>query len=503
MTETVQQAPRPASSGTEVEAVAPPGFLEALKKGFRAREKKEVEEVELTARSLTDRLVRDKDLISPNAARTIKALIARIDESLSKQVNEILHHQDFLKLESTWRGLHYLVRNSQTDQTLKIKILNISKDELADTMENFEGDDEWRESPLFNKIYTKEYSTVGGEAYGCIIGDYYFDHRPRDVGLLRNLSRVCAAAFVPFVSGASPELLGLDDWQGLEGLSKLEAKQQGPAFAAWRSLREKEEARFIALAMPRVVARLPYGPKTKPVKAFAFEEDITGDEHHKYCWMNAAFALGANVTRAFTASGWCSRIRGFETGGLVSDLPVHNYDTDDGLVAMKCPTEVSLDDVMDNELGKIGLLPIVHKKNTDKAAFIGGQTLQKPSEYDTDEATANARLSARLHYIFAVCRFAHYLKQMAMQKVGMYANDAEDVRKWLQRWLNQYIDPDPRNSSDAIKMQKPLADGKIVVQASEDNPGYFYATAYLRPHFQLEGLTASLRLVTEIPPAAK
>ena len=428
--------------------------------------------------------------------KSIKGMIAAIDKKLTEQINEIIHHDDFKKLEGSWRGLHHLVSNTETDEMLKIRVLNISKADLGKTLSRFEGT-LWDQSPIFKKIYTEEYSQFGGEPYGCLVGDYEFDNSPPDVSLLRNMAQCSAAAHAPFVAAAGPTLLGMSSWQELMNPRDLTKITGTPEHAAWNSLRESEDSRYLALAMPRSLARLPYGAKTDPVDEFHFEEDTAGSDHSKYVWMNAAYPMAVNINRSFKFYGWCSRIRGIESGGAVTNLPVHTFPTDDGGVDMKCPTEIAIDDRREAELAKLGLMPLVHKKNTDMAAFIGAQTLQKPQEYDDEDATANARLSARLPYIFATCRFAHYLKSIARDKIGSF-KEKGDMQKWLQRWINHYVDGNPDHSTETVKAQKPLREARVVVEEIQENPGYYTSRFYLRPHYQLEGLTASLRLVSRI-----
>jgi type VI secretion system protein ImpC len=304
------------------------------------------------------------------------------------------------------------------------------------------------------------------------------------------------------VAGAAPPLFGMESWQELMNPRDLTKITTTPDYASWNSLRQSEDSRYIGLAMPRVLARLPYGAKTKPVEGFAFEEATDGSDHHKYTWMNAAWAMAVNINRSFKLYGWCSRIRGVESGGAVTNLPVHTFPTDDGGVAMKCPTEIAIDDRREAELAKLGLMPLLHKKNTDIAAFIGAQSLQKPQEYDDPAATANANLSARLPYLFAVCRFAHYLKSIARDKVGSF-KERQDMQKWLQGWVNKYVDGNPDHSTESVKAQKPLRAAEVQVDSVEGNPGYYSARFYLRPHYQLEGLRASLRLVSQLPSERK
>jgi len=391
------------------------------------------------------------------------------------------------------------VNNTETDEQLKIKALNISKKELGKTLKKFKGTS-WDQSPLFKKIYEEEYGQFGGEPFGCLMGDYYFDHSPSDVELLKQLAQISAATHAPFISGVSPATLGMDSWAELTNPRDLSKTFSTPDYAAWRTLRESEDAKYIGLAMPRFLSRLPYGTKTDPVDAFDFEEDTAAANSQNYTWSNAAYAMAANINRSFKLYGWCSRIRGIESGGAVENLPVHSFPTDDGGVDMKCPTEIAISDRREAELAKSGFMPLVHKKNSDLAAFIGAQSLQKPTEYDTPEATANANLASRLPYLFATCRFAHYLKCIVRDKIGSFKERAE-MERWLNEWILNYVDGDPEQSGEAAKARKPLAAAEVVVEEVEGNPGYYTSKFFLRPHYQLEGLTVSLRLVSKLPSA--
>lgn len=472
-------------------------FDSLLRGAFRPRDRDQ--EVEI--RGAVDVLVREAlantQLISRSAVKTINGVIAEIDRKLTAQLNLVLHHEEFQRMEGAWRGLHHLVNNTEVDQTLKIRFMSVSKAELGATLEDYEGT-AWDQSPVFKKIYTEEYSMFGGEPFGCLVGDYYFDNSPSDVQLLGNLSNICAAAHVPFIAAAAPSLFDMGSWQELMNPRDLAKRASTPDYAKWNSLRQSEDSRYIGLTLPRVLARLPYGAKTKPIESFAFEEDVKGTDHQKYCWMNASYAMATNITRAFKENGWCTQIRGVETGGAVRNLPVHTFPTDDGGVAMKCPTEIAIDDRREQELANLGLMPLLHRKNTDIAAFIGAQSLSKPQEYEDPDATANSNLSARLPYLFAVCRFAHYLKAMVRDKIGSF-KEREDMQKYLQKWITNYVDGNPETSSDNVKARKPLRSAEVVVESVEGNPGYYNARFYLRPHYQLEGVNVSLRLVSKLP----
>jgi type VI secretion system protein ImpC len=468
-----------------------------LKKEFRPKTDQAKEAVEKAVRTLAEQALSQTTLISADVVQSIEAMIAQLDKTLTEQINLILHHEEFQKLEGAWRGLHYLVSNTETDELLKIRVMNVSKKDLAKTVKRFKGV-AWDQSPIFKSVYEAEYGVLGGEPYGCLVGDYYFDHGPGDVELLSGIARVSSAAHCPFIAGASPTVMQMGSWQELANPRDLTKLFGTPEYAAWKSLRMSDDARYIGLAMPRFLSRLPYGAKTDPVEAFDFEEDTGAADHTRYTWANAAYAMATNITRSFKLYGWCSRIRGVESGGSVEGLPVHTFPTDDGGVDMKCPTEIAISDRREAELAKNGFMPLVHRKNTDVAAFIGAQSLQKPQEYTDPDATANANLAARLPYMFACCRFAHYLKCIVRDKIGSF-KERDDVRRWLSSWIMNYVDGDPANSSETTKAQKPLAAAEIQVQDVEGNPGYYSAKFFLRPHYQLEGLTVSLSLVSKLP----
>ena len=490
----VQQA-----EGEVQESIQASDFDSLLKKEFKPKSDRSKEAVETAVQTLAEQLIKDTAVISSDVIGTIQALIAEIDQKLTDQVNLIMHHEDFQKLEGAWRGLHYMVNNTETDEMLKIKVMNISKKELSKTLKKFKGT-AWDQSPIFKKIYEEEYGQFGGEPYGCLVGDYYFDHSPPDVELLGEIAQLSAASHSPFITAADPNLMQMDSWQELSNPRDLTKIFQTPEYAGWRSLRESEDARYLGLAMPRFLSRLPYGSKTDPVEEFDFEEDTEGADHSKYTWANSAYAMAVNINRSFKLYGWCSQIRGIESGGAVEGLPTHTFPTDDGGVDMKCPTEIAISDRREAELASNGYMPLVHKKNSDFAAFIGAQSLQKPAEYDDPDATANANLAARLPYLFASCRFAHYLKCIVRDKIGSF-KEKEDMQRWLQKWIMNYVDGDPANSTQETKARKPLAAAEVVVEEIEGDPGYYTSKFFLRPHYQLEGLTVSLRLVSKLPSA--
>jgi len=473
-------------------------FASLLNQEFKPKTEQAREAVESAVKTLAEQALINSMTMSDDAYKSIEAIIAGIDRKLTDQINLIIHHADLQKLESAWRGIHHLVSNTETDEKLKIRFMDITKDELRRNMKRFKGI-AWDQSPLFKQIYEQEYGQLGGEPYGCLVADYYFDHTPPDVDLLSSIAKISAAAHTPFITGASPSVLQMDSWQELANPRDLtKIFTQNLEYAPWNSLRASEDARYIALAMPRYLARLPYGAKTNPVDEFDFEEDTDGADHRKYTWANAAYAMGVNINRSFKYYGWCTMIRGVESGGAVENLPCHSFPTDDGGVDMKCPTEIAISDRREAELSKNGFVALVHRTNTDYAAFIGAQSLQKPTEYYDPDATANANLSARLPYLFACSRFAHYLKCIVRDKIGAF-KEREDMQRWLNEWVMNYVDADPANSSQDTKARRPLAAAEVVVEDVEGNPGYYNAKFFLRPHFQLEGLTVSLRLVAKLP----
>ncbi len=472
-----------------------------LQKEFKPKTNNATSAIQTAVKTLAEVALSSTSLISDDAVKSIQAIIAEIDRKLSEQINKVLHHPDFQALESAWRGLRHLVNNTETDETLKIRVMNISKKDLGKTCARFKGT-AWDQSPLFKKLYEDEYGMPGGQPFGTIIADYYFDHTPPDVEILAGMGQIAAAAHCPFISASSPTIMNMESWQELSNPRDLTKIFQSAEYAPWKSLRESADSKYIGLACPRFLARLPYGAKTNPVDEFAFEEDTEGSQHGKYTWANAAYAMGVNITRAFKLYGWCSRIRGLESGGIAEGLPCHTFPTDDGGVDMKCPTEIGITDRREAELAKNGFMPLSHYKNTDQACFMGAQSLHKPEEYSDPDATANAQLGARLPYLFAVCRFAHFLKCMVRDKIGSF-KERDDMQRWLNDWILQYVDGDPTHSSEEVKARRPLAAAEVVVEEVPGNPGYYTSKFFLRPHYQLEGLTVSLRLVSKLPSAKK
>jgi type VI secretion system protein ImpC len=437
-------------------------------------------------------------VVSKNLELMITSRIGQLDRLISAQLNEVMHHPDFQKLEASWRGLHFLVNQSETGEALKIRVMSVSKKDLLKDMEKAA---EFDQSTLFKKIYEEEFGMFGGASYGAFIGDYEFGNNPQDLSLLEKISQVASAAHAPFIAATAPSMFNLDSFADLGGPRDMAKIFQSTEFAKWKSFRDSEDSRYVGLVMPHILMRLPYGQASIPVESFNFEEDVDGTDNSKYLWGNAAFSLGTRLTDAFAKYHWCAAVRGVEGGGLVQGLPVHTFRTDEGDIALKCPTEIAITDRREKELADLGFIPLVHCKGTDYAAFFSTQTANKPKTYDTPAATANARLSSQLQYILAVSRFAHYLKSMMRDKLGSFVTrkNAED---FLNRWITNYVLLDDDAGQDA-KASHPLREARVDVSEIPGKPGAYRAVAFLRPHYQLDELTVSLRLVADLPPAAK
>jgi type VI secretion system protein ImpC len=475
-------------------------FLEQAIGATKQTSRDETEELlkTLTKEAMSGTVKWDKNLTV-----TINSAIAAIDKVMSKQLSAILQNEKLQKLEGSWRGLNHLVMNSETSSQLKIRMLNLSKKELTKDLEKAV---EFDQSQTFKKIYESEFGTAGGEPYAALIGDYEFSGHPDDLDLLTNMSNIAAAGFCPFISAAAPEMFGFDSFTELSKPRDLEKIFDSAEYIKWRSFRDSEDSRFVTLTMPRVLARLPYGSATKPIEAFNFEEasmDTDGrqleSEHDEYCWMNAAYSMGTTLTKSYAEYGWCTSIRGAEGGGKVEGLPSHTFISDDGDVDQKCPTEIGITDRREAELSKLGFLPLCHYKNTDYAVFFGAQTTQKPKKFDDPDATSNAEISARLPYIMATSRIAHFLKVMARDKIGSFM-EASDAEEWLNRWIANYVNGSPGASAE-MKARFPLAEANVEVKEVPGQPGVYSAIAWMRPWLQMEELTASLRLVANIPKA--
>ena len=435
--------------------------------------------------------------ISKDTEAMINARVGQIDHLVSIQLNEILHHPQFQKLEGSWRGLKYLLSQSETSPMLKIRVMNVSKKDL---LRDLQRAPEFDQSALFKKIYEEEFGVFGGDPFAAIIGDYEFGKHPEDLELLEKVSNVAGAAHAPFLTAAAPQLMNMESFTQLDQPRDIAKIFDTTEYAKWKGFRQSDDSRYVGLCVPHVLMRLPYGRDTAPVDAFNYEEGVDGTDHSKYLWGNAAYAMGARLTNAFAQYGWCAAIRGVEGGGLVEGLPAHTFRTDEGDVALKCPTEIAITDRREKELADQGLIPLVHCKGTDKAAFFSVQSTNKAKLYDTDAANANARLSAQLPYIMATCRFAHYLKAMMRDKIGSFTT-REEIQKFLNRWISQYITTDD-GATQSVKAKYPLREARVDVEEVKGKPGVYRAVAYLRPHFQLDELTVSLRLVASLPQSA-
>ncbi|WP_121632424.1 type VI secretion system contractile sheath large subunit [Tropicibacter alexandrii] len=473
-------------------------FSDILKQTIKPRTDVAEREVDNALVALVREAMDDQTIIEEDVLDTLDAMLAKLDKKLSDQMNAILHNEDFQQFESSWRGLAYTLNNAETDATLQVKVMNISKQELAAMTRAFPKN-KWENSPLYKQIYGEELDKLGGNPYGCIVGDYHFSHSSMDVNILRFVGKISEASLAPFISGAAPELLGLDSWNEISTPPDLSEIFENAEYAQWNSLRDSENARFISLCLPRTLAREPYGPDSSSVvEEFEFREETDGHDGKMYSWMNAAHAMASNINRAFKEHGWTVRIRGVTSGGEVTNLPTHIFDTGDGSKDMKCPTEVSITDRREGELSKAGLIGLIHRKNTDKAAFIGAQTLYRPKKYVDDLATASDNMSSRLPYIFAVSRFSHYLKVMVRDKIGQSPTRAQ-LEDQLQTWINKYVTGNPETASEMEKAKRPLAGAKVQVVEDELNPGYYQGKFFLKPHFQMEGMDIGMSLVSKLP----
>jgi type VI secretion system protein ImpC len=448
---------------------------------------------------LVNQVLEGTVVVSDNLSATLDARVAELDRLISAQLSAIMHAKEFQQLESSWRGLHYLCQQTSTGSLLKIKLLNCSKKELV---RDFKSAIDFDQSTLFKKVYEEEFGTFGGAPFGALIGNFEVGRQPEDMYFIEQMSHIAAAAHAPFIASAGADLLGLESFTDLGKPRDMAKVFDTVEYAKWRSFREAEDSRYVGLTLPRYLGRLPYNPKDgTAVEGFNFVEDVDGTDHNKYLWCNAVWAFGARLTQAFENFGWCAAIRGVEGGGLVEDLPTHTFKTDAGEVALKCPTEIAITDRREKELSDLGFIPLVHCKNTDYAAFFGAQSTQKAKKYNTDSANANAVLSAQLQYIFAVSRVAHYLKAMMRDKIGSFAS-VQNVEDFLNRWIAQYVLLDD-NATQELKAQFPLREASIQVSEIPSKPGAYRAVAFLRPHFQLDELSVSLRLVAELPQATK
>lgn len=489
------QAAKVESQGSAAPAEAPSLLDSIVAESRVARSDTERERAKDIISELVREVMDGTVVMSDNLSLTLDARVADLDRLISMQLSEIMHHAEFQKLESTWTGLQYLCKQTSTSTGLKIQVFNATKKEL---IKDFKTAVDFDQSALFKKVYEEEFGTFGGAPFGALLGEFDVSRQPEDMYFIEQMSHVAAAAHAPFIAAAAPELLGIDSFSELGKPRDLAKVFDTVEYTKWRSFRQSEDARYVGLTMPRFLGRLPYNPKDGiTTEGFNFVEEVDGADHSKYLWVNTAYAFGARLTAAFESYGWCAAIRGVEGGGLVEDLPTHTFKTDEGEIALKCPTEVAITDRREKELSDLGFIPLVHCKNTDYAAFFGAQSTQKSAKYDSDAANANAVLSSQLQYMFAVCRIAHYMKAMMRDKVGSFAN-ALDVERYLHNWLMQYV-VDADDASQEMRAQRPLRQAQVEVSEVPGRPGVYRAVAFVRPHFQLDELSVSLRLVAEMP----
>lgn len=487
-----------AAAGAPAESVVEKSLLDQIvEEGRLARDPESRESGKAMVKEFVSQFLDGSMTLSRDSEAMINARIAQIDHLISLQLNEVMHHPDFQKLEASWRGLKYMVSNTECGENLKIKVLNASKKEL---LRDLQRASEFDQSAMFKKVYEEEFGIFGGHPFGALIGDYEFGKGPEDMELVQKISQVAAAAHAPFIAATNHSMFNLDSFADLAAPRDLAKVFDTTEYAKWKSFRASDDARYMALTMPHILLRDPYGKATRPIEEFDYEEDVDGTDHNKYLWGNAAWALGARITDSFARYNWCATIRGVEGGGKVEGLTVHNFKTEDGDIAMKCPTEVSITDRREKELADLGFVPLVHCKNTDYAAFFSVQSCQKAKLYDTDAANANARLSTNLSYILAVSRFAHYLKAMMRDKIGSFMTRG-DCEGFLNRWIKGYV-VDSASASPSMKAKYPLSEARVDVMEVPGKPGCYRAVAFLKPHFQLEELTISMRLVADLPQPA-
>ena len=471
-------------------------FAQLLQREFKPTDDVRKSRIEQAVQTLAEQALSNAQTLGGDVFATVDAMRSALDRKLTEQINGIIHHPDFQKMESAWRGLHYLVMNTATGKDMKIRVMNMTKEECRKMFRQYR-DAAWDQSPLFKKIYEAEFGQLGGQPYGAFTCDYYFDHSAPDLEVMKGLARIGAASHAPFIAGAASSLLGMDSWTELSNPRDLGKLFEATDYAAWRAFRNSEDSRYMALTLPRFLGRPLYGAKSEPVDEFDFEEE-SGGSHDNHLWLNASYAMGTRITEAFTTYGWVTRIRGVESGGTVEGLPTATFPTDEGGIDLKCPTEIAISDRREAELSGAGLMALIHRKNTDQATFIGAQTLHRPKQYEKSDATANANLSARLPYIFASTRFAHYLKCIVRDWVGG-SREADQLQRDLHNWVLQYVDGAPDSSSEDTKARLPLKDAKIEVIPDEENPGYYKGKFMFVPHYQLEGMDIALSMVSRLP----
>src|SRR5215469_14480082 len=465
-----------------------------LKEGRLAPTEEERDTAKQWVEALVEQVVTKEMKVSTDTEAMLNARIAAIDQAITNQLNEVMHAEPFQKLEAAWRGLKYFVFQTETSTMLKIKVFNISK---GDLLKDLRKASEFDQSAMFKKVHDEGYGVLGGAPFGALIGDYEFGRHPDDLEILEKMSNIAAAAHAPFLTAASPALFNWESFTELAGPRDLAKIFDNDAYVAWKDFRKSDDSKYVGLCLPHILMRLPYGKDTSPVEEFDYEEKVDGRDHKKYLWGNAAFALGARITNAFALHEWCAAIRGVEGGGLVEGLPAHTFQTDEGDQAVKCPTEIAITDRREAEFSKLGFIPLCYYKGTTNAVFMATQSTNQPTQYLNADANANARLSSQLQYIFAVSRFAHFLKAMMRDKIGSFMS-REQCQKFLNDWIKNYVLLDDFASQDA-KSKFPLREAQIEVSEDPAKPGVYTAVAFLRPHFQLDELTVSLRLVARLP----
>ncbi|WP_460141398.1 type VI secretion system contractile sheath large subunit [Pseudomonas sp. S2_E01] len=421
--------------------------------------------------------------------------IAALDTQISRQLDAVMHHPDFQRIESTWRGVKSLIDQTDFRQNVRIELLDISKDHLV---QDFEDAPEIAQSGLYAHTYTQEYDTPGGEPIAAAISNFEFDRSPQDIALLRNISKVAAAAHMPFIGAVGPGFFGKQSMEEVAAIKDIANYFDRAEYIKWKSFRDSDDARYIGLLMPRVLGRLPYGPDTVPVRSFNYMESVKGPDHEKYLWTNASYAFAANMVKSFIANGWCVQIRGPQSGGAVTDLPIHLYDLGTGN-QVKIPSEVMIPETREFEFANLGFIPLSYYKNRDYACFFSANSAQKPALYDTPDATANSRINSRLPYIFLLSRIAHYLKLIQRENIGT-TKDRRLLELELNRWVGGLV-TEMTDPGDDLQASHPLREAKVLVEDIEDNPGFFRVKLYAVPHFQVEGMDVNLSLVSQMPKA--
>jgi type VI secretion system protein ImpC len=492
-----EQQKQTSGTATSLEYEGGDEFAALLRKEFKPNDDKKQKRIELAVQTLAAQALAEATVTDDDVFATVDKIKSALDQKLTEQINKILHHKDFQQMEAAWRGLHYLVTKTPTSKNLKIRVLNISKDETRKILRQYQGVS-WDQSPLFKKLYEAEFDQLGGHPFGAVVCDYYFDHSGPDIDIMRGLTKIGAAAHAPFIAGTSPTMLGMETWQEISNPRDLAKLLEATDYSLWRSFRDSQDSRYLALTLPRFLGRRLYGAKSEPVEGFAFEEDTEGGKHDKFLWLNASYALAVRITSAFDEWGWCTRIRGVEAGGTVDNLPQATFPTSDHGFDEKCPTEVAISERRENELSSAGFMSLIHRKNTTQATFIGAQTVHAPERYEDPEATKNANLSARLPYIFASCRFAHYLKCMVRDWIGR-SLERDALESELRTWVLQYVDGQPKTSTEETKARKPLKAADVALVDDEENPGRYKGVFRFVPHYQFEGADVSLSLVARLP----